>query len=58
MLRLHAHYVSCYCIQMLFVTSDGMRSEMKLEFAELTLSYLAVLSCYSTECYERVLISP
>jgi len=26
-----------------------MRNAMKLEFAELTLSYLAVLSCYDTE---------
>ena len=43
------YYVSCYFIQMLFVTSDDMRSEMKLEFAELTLSYIAVLSCYDTE---------
>jgi len=42
MLRLHVHYVSCYCIQMLFVNSDGMRNAMKLEFDELTLSYLAI----------------
>jgi len=42
MLHLHVHYVSCYCAQMLFVTSDGMRNEVKLEFTQLAMSYLAM----------------
>jgi len=37
---------------MLFVTSDGMRNETKLESAQLTLSYLFVLSCYNRMLWE------
>ena len=41
--------LSCYCTQKLLVTNDDTRNEMQLKLAQLTLSYVAALTCYDIE---------